>query len=164
MDCREIGERLMDWVAGRLDAPGWQQLQRHLAQCPGCSRSAAEMRALWQLLDELPAAEASAAFSARLLQRWEQERARHSFTGLAWLRPVAAIAATVLLAIWVGLRLPRPSIVATGPSPAGAASEDFLVVKDLAVLEEYDVLVNFEPLSVLPVAPPAAPDRMHPND
>jgi anti-sigma factor RsiW len=164
MDCRAIGERLVDWMAGRLDAPERGELERHLAQCPGCSRTAAEMRALWQLLDELPAVEASAAFTARLRQRWEQERLRHDFSLPAWLRPAAAVAATVFLAVWVGFRLPRQPAVATGPGPAGVASEDFVVVKDLAVLEDYDVLVNFEPLSVLPAAPPAAPDRMHPND
>ena len=37
MKCRDIGNLLHDYVEGLLEPPVHQQLDRHLADCPGCT-------------------------------------------------------------------------------------------------------------------------------
>lgn len=34
--CRDIGQLLYDYVENRLEPPASQQLEHHLADCPGC--------------------------------------------------------------------------------------------------------------------------------
>jgi hypothetical protein len=64
----------------------------------------------------------------------------------------------VVLCVWI-VRLPGPgSGVATTPVEA-SENEQFQVIKDLGVLEDYDVLTKFDALSELapPVQEPEQP-------
>jgi negative regulator of sigma E activity len=98
------------------------------------------------LLDELPQIEPSGAFDARVRARVAAEPARRSWW--AWFAPsprVAFAASMLLLAmIWIGS---RPT---TDHSVNVANVDETQVMNDLPVLENYDVLSNFEPLTDLP--------------
>jgi hypothetical protein len=109
-----------------------------------------QMRGVWTELDHLPVLEPSAGFDARLRARLAAAPAQPRWLG--WftgnLRLVAVVAALVAAAVWLSLRPP-----AIRPAPNGAQSQaDFVVVKNLPVLENYDVVSSFDALSDLPGA------------
>jgi negative regulator of sigma E activity len=97
-----------------------------------------EFRAVAGLLDELPVIEPSEAFDVRVRARVAAEPVKQSWW--AWFMPaprVAFAASMLLLAmVWIGTR--------SGPSQPQIAQED------IPVLENYDVLSNFDPLTELP--------------
>jgi anti-sigma factor RsiW len=149
MSCVRIESRILPYVDGRLKASEQRELERHLAACPACRVRVNEFRAVAGLLDELPQIEPSGGFDARVRARVAAEPAKRSWW--AWFAPsprVAFAASMLLLAtIWIGSR-PGPV-----DSPVDVASKDGPVIidaNDLPVLENFDVLSNFEPLTDLP--------------
>jgi anti-sigma factor RsiW len=145
MSCNRIESKILAYVDGRLKASEQRDVETHLATCAACRVRVNEFRAVSGLLDELPQIEPSGAFDARVRARVAAEPARRSWW--AWLAPsprVAFAASALLLAIvWIGL---RPS-----DHPVNVANvDDAQVMNDLPVLENYDVLSNFEPLTDLP--------------
>jgi len=102
------------------------------------------------LLDELPQIEPSGAFDARVRARVAAEPVKQSWWAVFAPSPRAALAASMLLlaTIWVGSR--------PGPTMNGDHSQNVAVnpanidPNDLPVLENYDILANFEPLTDLP--------------
>jgi negative regulator of sigma E activity len=90
------------------------------------------------LLDELPQIEPSAAFDARVRARVAAEPVKQSWW--AWLAPsprVAFAASLLLLAtVWIGMH--------------SNSNQPAVTQEDIPVLENYDVLSNFEPLTELP--------------
>lgn len=155
MSCQELLDELLGYVDGRLPEAERAAVASHLAQCAACAHRLAEIRRVWELLDQLPELAPSPAFHARLRLR---QQASWSFGDWLrqWLRPAAAVAAAAALACWISLRLPPRPSAALPVSPGEPSSQDFLVVKDLPVLENYDVLVNFDALTALPGAQSAA--------
>jgi anti-sigma factor RsiW len=158
MKCQEIESALLGGVNGRLDPKERVALETHLGECPACRTRAEEFRKVWGALDWLPAVEPSPTFDARLRARLAAEK-RPARWWTRWLlepRFVVAVAALVVLAVWLGLRPPwghrQPVASPTTASQGQAAAEqenDFRVVKDLPVFENYDVVSNFEALSAL---------------
>jgi anti-sigma factor RsiW len=145
MSCNRIESKILAYVDGRLKASERRDVETHLAACAACRVRVNEFRAVSGLLDELPQIEPSGAFDARVRARVAAEPARRSWW--AWLAPsprVAFAASALLLAIvWIGS---RPS-----DHPVNVANvDDAQVMNDLPVLENYDVLSNFEPLTDLP--------------
>jgi negative regulator of sigma E activity len=99
------------------------------------------------LLDELPQIEPSGAFDARVRARVAAEPVKQSWWAVFAPSPRAAFAASLLLlaTIWVGS---RPANLNT--NNAGSSAAQAIDPNDLPVLENYDVLANFEPLTELP--------------
>jgi anti-sigma factor RsiW len=145
MSCNRIEERILPYVDGRLKASEQREVEKHLADCAACRVRVNEFRAVSGLLDELPQIEPSAAFDARVRARVAAEPLKQNWW--AWFAPsprVAFAASMLLLAtVWIGAR--QGNVMA--PPPVDQPDQ---LASDLPVLENYDVLSNFEALSDLP--------------
>jgi len=142
MSCSRMEKKILGYVDGRLGESERLEVEKHVAVCAACRLRVNEFRAVSGLLDELPMIEPSAAFDLRVRARVAAIPVKQSWW--AWLMPAprVAIAAAMLVAamLWVGTRPGRNQ-----PPP-----------DDIPVLENYDVLSNFEPLTELP--PPVQAD------
>ena len=137
MSCSRMEKLILPYVDGRLKISEQREVEKHLADCAACRLRANEFRAISGLLDELPQIEPSGAFDARVRARVAAEPVKQSWW--AWFpAPRVAFAASLLglATIWV---VTRPA-----NNPPQIAQED------IPVLENYDVLSNFEPLTELP--------------
>jgi anti-sigma factor RsiW len=130
--------KILGYVDGRLKEGERLEVEKHLATCAACRMRVKEFRAVSGLLDELPVIEPSSAFDLRIHARVAAEPVKQSWW--AWFTPsprVAFAASLLLLAsVWIGMHSTN------NPPPI---SQD-----DMTVLENYDVLSNFEPLTELP--------------
>lgn len=146
MSCEKFSGTLIAYLDGRASAGERRDVEAHLKTCAACRERAEEFRRLWQAMDEAPAIEPSLGFDARLRQRLAAEPQRKSW---AWLLPAPrlslAVALLAILTLWVSNRQPVVE-------PVQGSEAQFRMIKDLGVLENYDVLKNFEPLSDLPAA------------
>jgi anti-sigma factor RsiW len=148
MNCERYETRLIAYMDGRATAAERGEVELHLVACSECRARVEEFRRLWGMLDETPAHEVSPAFDARLRARIAAEP-RASLLGWLLPQPRLALAMSLLLAlgVWIGIRQP-----AGGPAPneIARADEEFKMINDLPVLEDLDVLANFEALSEVP--------------
>jgi hypothetical protein len=156
MNCLRLDERLIPYLDGKLAGSDEREVEAHLAACTACRRRADEFRAVTGLLDELPVIEPSPAFDVRVRARVAAAPSRQGW--LAWLTPSprVALSATLLLMLTVWITGPKDvdRYDHANNIPAQNSDEDFRMIKDLPVLEDYDVLSNFEPLADLPQQPP----------
>jgi anti-sigma factor RsiW len=148
MSCSRMEKQMMPYVDGRLKAGVQREMEAHLAACAACRLRVNEFRAVSGLLDELPLIEPSGAFDARVRARVAAEPVKQSWWAVFMPSPRAALAAAVLLlaTIWIGSR-PVNQVNTNNP---GGTSAQAIDPNDLPVLENYDVLANFEPLTELP--------------
>ena len=148
MSCEKMEGKILGYLDGRLKAGEVREVESHLEACAACRVRVNEFRAVSGLLDELPMIEPSPAFDARVRARVAAEPVKQSWW--AWLAPsprVAFAASMLLLAtVWLGSRPgdPAPNVM-NGPGEPPIQMES-----DLPVLENYDVLSNFEALTDLP--------------
>jgi len=148
MSCGKMESRILEYLDGRLKEAERLDVEKHLAACATCSLRVAEFRAVSGLLDELPVVEPSPAFDARVHALVAAEPVKQN--RWAWLHfsPRIAFAASLLLllSIWVGFSSKQQPLQPwSDPSTADAQ-----LMQDLPVLEDHDVLSNFEPLKDLP--------------
>jgi anti-sigma factor RsiW len=149
--------RILSYIDGRLKESERQDVEKHLAACATCQLRVEEFRAVSGLLDELPVIEPSPAFNARVHALVAAEPPRKS-SFWAWLNvsPRVAFATSALLVagLWIGL-----SHHGQPPLPFGGNSQvaDEQMMQDLPVLEDHDVISNFEPLKELPPPVQAEP-------
>jgi anti-sigma factor RsiW len=136
MSCNRMENRILPYVDGRLKESERRGVEAHLAACAACRLRVNEFRAVTGLLDELPQIEPSAAFDMRVRARVAAEPVKRGWWALFTPSPRVAFAASLLLlaTVWIGANSNQPSIAQ----------------EDLPVLENYDVLSNFEPLTELP--------------
>jgi hypothetical protein len=141
-------KQMLPFVDGRLKASEQREVEAHLAGCAACRVRVNEFRAVSGLLDELPQIEPSGAFDARVRARVAAEPVKQSWWAVFAPSPRAAFAASLLLlaTIWVGSRPGNLNVPNGGPNGPSAQIDP----NDLPVLENYDVLANFEPLTELP--------------
>jgi anti-sigma factor RsiW len=136
-------KKIMGYVDGRLKEGERLEMEKHLAACGACRVRVSEFRAVNVLLDELPMIEPSAAFDVRIQARVAAEPAKQSWW--AWFAPsprVAFAASMLLLAmVWLGSR--------PAESPLSATDIE-KINQNMSVLENYDVISDFAPLSDLP--------------
>jgi len=146
MSCNRIESKILGYVDGRLKASEAREVETHLETCAACRLRVSEFRAVSSLLDELPQIEPSPAFDARVRARVAAEPAKQSWW--AWLAPsprVAFAASMLLLAtVWIGSRQTPDAAV-----PVAVADQEMRLESDMPVLENYDVLSNFEALTDL---------------
>jgi anti-sigma factor RsiW len=142
--------RILAYVDGRLKESERPDVEKHLAACAPCRLRVEEFRAVSSLLEELPVIEPSPAFDARVRALVAAEPVKTNWW--AWLRvpPRVAFAASALLVASLVFgyrsRIAEPVVHV----------DDAQMMQDLPVLEDHDVLTNFEPLKELP--PPADDD------
>lgn len=153
MNCGQMENRLIAYLDGKANRTERREVEAHLAACAACRTRAEEFRLVCGVLDEVLMNEPSPAFGARLRARLAAEPPRRSFW--AWLKPSPrlAFAASMLLvaSVWISSLPQAPRQDSVTPN----ADAEFRMIKDLPVLEDYDVLANFEALSELPAQPSA---------
>jgi anti-sigma factor RsiW len=153
--CAAMEGKLVVYLDGRAKPPERRAVEEHLAGCSACRNRAEDFRTLWGALDDLPVISPSPAFDASLRARIAAEPVRHGLWG--WLpspRLAFALTALVAMSAWM-VSTPRFKINQT-PMTGAPLEADFGMIRDLPVLENYDVLSTFDALSELP-APPTAP-------
>lgn len=153
MHCKHFESRLIAYVDGKANGTERREVERHIAACAACRTRAREFAIVSGMIDELPVMEPSAAFDARLRARLAVEPERRSFWATVIPQPRLALAVSLLvvLSVWLSSLPPAPA-----PGPPAPTEAEFKMIKDLPVLENYDVLSKFEVLSDLPPTP--APD------
>jgi len=141
-------KQMLPFVDGRLKVSEQREVEAHLAGCAACRVRVNEFRAVSGLLDELPQIEPSGAFDARVRARVAAEPVKQSWWAVFAPSPRAAFAASLLLlaTIWIGSRPGNVNVPNVGPNGPTALIDP----NDLPVLENYDILANFEPLEDLP--------------
>jgi hypothetical protein len=149
MSCSRMEKQMMPYVDGRLKASEQRDVEAHLVTCAACRVRVNEFRAVSGLLDELPQIEPSGAFDARVRARVAAEPVKQSWWAVFAPSPRAVFAASMLLlaTIWIGS---RPGNLNTGNGGANGPTAQNIDPNDLPVLENYDILANFEPLTELP--------------
>ncbi len=148
MSCSRMEKQMLPFVDGRLKVSEQREVEAHLAGCAACRVRVNEFRAVSGLLDELPQIEPSGAFDARVRARVAAEPVKQSWWAVFAPSPRAAFAASLLLlaTIWIGSRPGNVNVPNVGPNGPTALIDP----NDLPVLENYDILANFEPLEDLP--------------
>ncbi len=155
--CAALESKLIAYLDGRARPDERRVVEAHLAECSACKLRAEEFRALWSVMDDLPAIAPSPAFDASIRARVAAEAPRRGFWD--WMpspRLAFAVTALVAMSIWMS-SMPRAipnATVATQTAQVGkpAAEPDFGMIRDLPVLENYDVISKFDVLSELPDA------------
>jgi anti-sigma factor RsiW len=143
MSCGRMENKILGYVDGRLKEGERLEMEKHLSACATCRVRVNEFRAVNVLLDELPMIEPSAAFDVRLQARVAAEPAKQSWW--AWFAPSPRVAFAVsmllLATVWIGSR---------GPDSSLSAADVEKINQNMQVLENYDVISDFAPLSDLP--------------
>lgn len=137
MSCSRMENKILGYVDGRLKESERLEVEKHLASCPACRLRVTEFRAVSSLLDELPVIEPSPAFDLRVHARVAALPVKQSWWASFMPAPRVAIAAAMLLlaTVWVGTR----------PNPQPQIAQE-----DVPVLENLDMLSNFDVLTELP--------------
>jgi anti-sigma factor RsiW len=148
MSCTRMETRLLGYIDGRLKESEQREMEKHLAACPACAVRVNEFRSVSSLLDELPQIEPSAAFDIRVRARIAAEPVKQNWWSWVGAAPRVLVAASMLLlaTVWVGH---RPADNANMASSNSGDEAQIMQDQDLPVLENYDVLANFEPLTEL---------------
>ena len=151
MSCERMESRILGYVDGRLKESERLEVEKHIANCAPCRLRIEEFSAVSGLLDELPVIEPSPEFDTRVhaLVAAEPEP-KTSWWAWMHVSPRVALAASFLLvmALYLGYRSNSVQI--------DLPNDDQAMLQDLPVLEDHDVLQNFEPLKTLPA--PVQPD------
>jgi anti-sigma factor RsiW len=149
MNCEAISRELIAYLDHRASSAERQRVEDHLAGCVACQARAEEFRKLWNALDEVPAIEPSFGFDARVRQRIAVEPRPRWFT---WFvpQPRLALSAALLVALAILLARAPSRHAGTTATVASTQQEDFNAIKDLGVLEDYDVVTKLDALSELP--------------
>jgi hypothetical protein len=160
-NCAALESILVEYLDGRARPADRHAVEQHLSHCASCRLRAEEFRAIFGVLDDLPAISPSPEFDASLRARIAAEPARRSFW--QWLpspRLAFAVTALVVLSVWLSStpRVTTNPVASNQPSQLGQvpAESDFGMIRDLPVLENFDVVSKFDALSELS-ASPAAP-------
>jgi len=151
MKCEQVSDELIAYLDRRMDSAERREVEEHLAGCAACRARAEEFRSISSVMDEMPAIEPSLGFDARIRERVAAEPQRRWFT---WMvpQPRLALAAVLLIAltVWVEKLPPsNPATLAPTTNVAATSEQDFNAIKDLGVLENYDVVTKMDAQSEL---------------
>jgi anti-sigma factor RsiW len=139
--------KILGYVDGRLKEGERLEMEKHLSTCGVCQLRVTEFSSVHALLDELPMIEPSEAFDVRVRALVAAEPAKQSWWAGFMPSPRVAFAASMLLlgTLWIG------TFSGSIDTPIDQA--------DVPVLENYDVISSFEPLTELPQAPADETDQ-----
>ena len=176
MKCNDR-EKLFQYVHQMLQPEEAEVVRGHLAGCADCARAANEYCRLDTALDEWSAAEPSPWFDAKVRARVAAGREKNTeFFGFGRLRVLAAGAAALALIVVAvvvfshrgvvenqhGTAVQQQPVATAAPPqqpPATEAArqplpaeEQLKMDENLRVLEDYEVVANFDALSELPQA------------
>lgn len=157
LHCSEMDEKLADVLFDPATVPA--EVHQHLTGCERCRRELEELNATMKVMETWEAPEPSPFFVTRVNARMREARqaeptgwlarmrARFAQGPRANMRPLAAMALTVLLLVGGGTYLSVSNLVTPAPQPGNDAS----VVHDLQTLENNaQVLDTLESLSTAP--------------
>jgi anti-sigma factor RsiW len=146
MSCKRMEDKILAYVDGRLKESECLEMEKHLAACGACQLRVNEFRAVTSLLEEVPQIEPSAAFDVRVRARVAAEPVKQGWW--AWFTPsprVAFAASLLLLAtVWIGYES-KTQLPFENPKEA-----DVQMMQEMQVLDDQDVISNFDPLKDLP--------------
>lgn len=164
MTCQQIETLLIPHLDGKLSLRHKHEVEQHLEACSSCAARVRDFAEVSGLLDEWKGIEPSAFFNARLEQRIAAEAAATGWWG-GWfqrlvLAPLGnpALAVALLAIVSFGIVFLRyspapPQTLATPEPPVVAAAisgeDELALYRNLAVLEDWEVLRNFEVLQEL---------------
>jgi anti-sigma factor RsiW len=147
MKCEDVSKELIGYLDRRANSAERRQVEEHFTECAACRTRAEEFRELWSVLEEVPAVEPSFGFDARVRQRVAAEPRPRWFGFVPQPRLAFSMALLFALSVWMA-KLP-PSNTIPASASASAESEQFQAIKDLGVLDNYEVLTKFDALSEL---------------
>jgi anti-sigma factor RsiW len=160
MNCEKISKLLIPCVDGKATAAERREVNSHLAGCAVCRARVDEFGKLSSVLGELPFVEPSFGFDAQLRARIASAEARPNW--LSWLVPsprlTCAMGVLLVLSVWFAA---RP--LGVGSTKPLTAENQFQMINNLPVLEDYDVVSNFDALSDLPIPPNPTSDKNVPQ-
>jgi anti-sigma factor RsiW len=163
MKCEDVSKELIAYLDHRASPAERRKVEEHLGGCAACRTRVDEFRKIWTVMDEVPAIEPSFGFDARVRQRVAAEPRRRWFSGFVPApRVVFAAGLLIALGVWVA-RLPL-SDPGAPPTVAAIQQQDFNAIKDLGVLENYDVVTKMDALSELAPATTPQPDKPQPEE
>jgi len=172
MKCIER-EDLFAYVHRMLELRDEEKVRAHIELCPRCQEAVEEFRKLDAVLEEWKSAEPSPWFDARVRAAVAASKPAEPprvFFGLQWGRWLAPALVGVLVVVGslVVLRLRQPhevpqpvarqeaaKPVTPAPPPAvtpavESEADELSLYQNLPVLEDYDMLADFEVLSEIP--------------
>ena len=164
MKCTELETNAIAYLDGKLSARQRETMNRHLAGCSACRERVQGFSQVMGLLEEWEAIQPSPFFSTRLAARLEEEAASRGWRETLWRRwlpwPVPGSVFAVAMAIVVTLAVvlvrysPAPPVPGSSrqaaPTVTAAAGVDEVAFyQDLPLLEDWEVLRNFEVLQEL---------------
>ena len=173
MNCKELEFHAIEYLDGTLASGQAQAVELHRADCAACAERLRGFSAVSGLLDGWEGIRPSAAFNARLEQRileqpaaaagwWSRLSSR--FVLLPFGKPALAgamLAVALIAAVVVQYYPGSPGAISQGPtaSPATApvvtaGNDDLALYQDLLVLENWELLSNFEVLQELETTTP----------
>jgi predicted anti-sigma-YlaC factor YlaD len=158
MKCEDVSKSLIAYLDRRTNSADRGEIEAHLSTCPACWTRAEEFRRLWAVMDEVPGIEPSFAFDSKVRQRIAAEPRPRWFR---WLVPQPRIAFS--MALLAGLSIWMAKMPPNDLNSAGKG-QDFEAIKDLGVLENYDVLTKFDVLDELPTGGDAQVPSPQPED
>jgi predicted anti-sigma-YlaC factor YlaD len=155
VSCERVSAALVPYLDGRATVNEQTLVESHVAECGACRTRLEEFGRLMGVLDELPPMQPSPSFDARVRQRISTTP-REGWFG--WLMPAPRLAFSLALLmclfVWMG-KFEGPAMMeGSGVTATTQSDQDFRAIRDLGVLENYDVLKGFDALSELPVPPP----------
>jgi anti-sigma factor RsiW len=146
MNCNDVHDKMADVLFENMDGVA-AEVHTHLASCEGCRQELAELRATIALMDEWKAPTPNPYFLTRLNARlaeeratepvgvvrgwYEKLRARMLYGSQVGMRPVAAMALTVMVLVGGGAYLGVNELKTPAAQPVVQAA----VVDDLQTLD-----------------------------
>jgi predicted anti-sigma-YlaC factor YlaD len=167
--CASIEGKFVAYLDGRAQPAERHAVEKHLSVCATCRARAEELRALWGALGDLPEISPSPSFDASLRTRIAAEPERRGFWHLMPSpRLAVAVVSLVAISVWLSSsprvkQTPTSASNVSGSVQQASTDLDFGMIRDLPVLENYDVVSKFDALSELNVPPPATSDEVTPE-
>ena len=117
MNCEQLQDRLDNYLDGDLPRTQRDRFEAHLDECEDCRERVSQARSIQEILREIPVPPMRPGFAAQAIRRATEHHSHHRRGFIAGFS--TAVAASVLLALFVGKMLPEmessPTLDTTPP-------------------------------------------------